>query len=413
MITEKQHIRCALIGKKLSHSFSPEIHRHLADYSYSLVELEENEIEGFLKGCDFDALNVTIPYKKTVLPYLDALSDEAKRIGAVNTVIKDKNGALIGDNTDYYGFLHTVKSSGIEAYGKKVLILGTGGASLTAKAVLHDLGAKEIVFVSRSGEINYENVYSRCADAEVIVNCTPVGMFPNNGASPISLEGFTTCTGIIDMIYNPAKTALLLDAERLGIKHINGLSMLVAQAKRACELFLGEKIDDGEINKIKSIIEEKQSNIILVGMPGCGKTTVGKRLSEATGRAFVDTDRVIREKYGSSPAEMIKCEGEAKFRAVESEIIAEYGKMSGIIIATGGGAVTRHKNKAPLRQNGNVVFINRPIGMLDTSDRPLSKDIESLYEKRLPMYRDFCDFEVENGDSAETCAKNILERLKK
>ncbi len=412
MIKGKKHLKCGLLGKKLSHSFSPEIHGELADYEYSLIELQENEVGDFLKSGDFDALNVTIPYKKTVIPFLGEISDEAKRIGSVNTVTKTQKGILRGDNTDYYGFRHTLEVSKIFVKDKKVLILGTGGASLTAKTVCEDMGAEKITFVSRNGETNYENVYEKCGDTEIIVNCTPVGMYPENGVSPIHLERFEHCEGVIDMIYNPAKTALLLEAERLGIRNVNGLPMLVSQAKRACELFLGETVDDGEIERITSIIASGARNIVLVGMPGCGKTTVGKVLSEITGRKILDTDEMIAQKHGRSPSEIIKSEGEERFREIESEAVAEAGKFSGIIISTGGGAVTRAENKDQLRQNGKIVFINRIVTSLSTFDRPLSVDLEVLYEKRLPLYRDFCDLEVTNDSSPEDCAAAILKKLK-
>ena len=412
MINGKKHLKCGLLGEHLSHSFSPQIHGELSDYNYSLIELSESEVGAFLQKGDFDALNVTIPYKKTVMPYLCEISDEAKRIGSVNTITKTKDGSLRGDNTDYYGFWHTVEKSGIAIKNKKVLILGTGGASLTARTVSKDMGAHSIAFVSRSGEINYENVYEKCGDTEVIINCTPVGMYPNNGTSPVTLERFTACEGVIDMIYNPAKTALLLGAERLGIKHINGLSMLVAQAKRACELFLGEAVDNGEVERITSLIAAQTGNIILVGMPGCGKTTVGKILSEITGREVVDTDEMITESQGRKPSEIIDSDGVEKFRRIEHTEIENAGKKSGMIISTGGGVVTRTENYAPLHQNGRIVFIHRSLDRLATDDRPLSKNIEELYKVRLPMYRAFCDIEVSNDSSPENCANEILQKLK-
>jgi len=412
MIYGKKDIKCGLIGEKLGHSFSPQIHRELADYSYSLFEMSESEVGDFLKNGDFDATNVTIPYKKTVMPFLDEISDEAKRIGSVNTVTRTASGGLRGDNTDYYGFWHTVEKSGIIIKGKKVLILGTGGASLTARTVSEDMGAESITFVSRSGEVNYDNVYLRCADTEVIINCTPVGMYPKNGMSPIILEKFKTCEGVIDMIYNPAKTKLLLDAERLGIRHINGLPMLVAQAKRACELFLGEAVDDGEIERITSLIAAQTGNIILVGMPGCGKTTVGKLLSEMTGREVIDTDEMIKATQGRSPSEIINTDGVEKFRQIEHTEVENAGKMSEKIISTGGGVVTREENYEPLHQNGRIVFIHRSIDKLATDDRPLSKNLEEMYKVRLPMYRAFCDIEVSNDSSPENCAKEILNKLK-
>lgn len=414
MITGKEKIKCGLIGEKLGHSFSPQIHRELADYSYSLFEMQESEVGEFLRSQKFDATNVTIPYKKTVMPFLDEISDEARRIGSVNTITRTEKG-LRGDNTDYYGFSYMVKKSGIEIKNKKVLILGTGGASLTANTVCADMGAESIVHVSRTGEVNYENVYSLCAEYEVIVNCTPVGMYPKNSLSPIELERFKSCLGVIDMIYNPAKTQLLLDAERLNIPFVNGLSMLVAQAKRACELFLGESIDDSEIDRITDSIASETGNVILVGMPGCGKTTVGRLLSEALGRALIDTDEMITAAFGRTPSEIINADGEEAFRKVEHVEVANAGKMSGMVISTGGGVVTRRENFDVLRQNGTVVFINRATDTLDTFDRPLSQKnkLSEMYQKRLPLYREICDFEVANDKTPEECASIIIKKLEK
>ncbi len=411
MILGKKNIRCGLIGEKLSHSFSPQIHSHLCDYSYTLFEMSENEVGSFVRSDRYDATNVTIPYKKTVMPFLDEISDEAKRIGSVNTIIRTESGKLRGENTDYFGFSYMLERSKIEVKGKKVLILGTGGASLTAKAVSSDLGAESITFVSRAGEINYENVYDKCADTEIIINCTPVGMYPKNLASPIELDRFPALCGVADMIYNPARTKLLLDAEKLGIKNTNGLSMLVAQAKRACELFLDEKIDDGEIDKICSLIESETGNIILVGMPGCGKTTVAGVLADLTGRELIDTDELIVKNEGRSIPEIFAVEGEEYFRACETRIAAEVGKMSGKIISTGGGIVTREVNLDAIRQNGIVFFIRRELGLLSRDGRPLSQgaDLEEMYKKRLPLYMSFADFTVDNCSSVQECAEAIAD----
>lgn len=415
MINGKKHIKCGLIGEKLGHSFSPQIHKELADYSYTLFEMPEHEVGSFLRSNAFDSTNVTIPYKKTVMPFLDVISDEALRIGSVNTITRLSDGGLKGDNTDYYGFMYTVKKSGIEICNKNVLILGTGGASLTARTVSADMGAKKISFVSRAGEINYENVYQACADTDVIINCTPVGMYPKNGVSPIELDRFEHCKGVLDMIYNPAKTKLLLDAERLGIKHSNGLSMLVAQAKKACELFLGEKIDDSEIDRITAQIARQTGSIILVGMPGCGKTTIGKLLADMTGRTVIDTDVMITEVNNRTPSEIILADGEESFRKIEHIEVCNAGKLSETIISTGGGVVTREENYEPLHQNGTIFFIHRAIEKLATDDRPLSQKqkLEEMYKKRLPMYRRFCDFEVSNDNTPEECALQILQKFGK
>ncbi len=411
MIFGKEKIRCGLIGEKLSHSFSPQIHRHLADYSYDLFEMSEDEVGSFLKSDRFDSTNVTIPYKKTVMPFLDEISDEARRIGSVNTITRTASGGLRGDNTDYFGFSYMIRKSGIEIEGKNVLILGTGGASLTARTVCADMGAGNITFVSRSGDVNYENVYERCADAEVIINCTPVGMYPKNLVSPICLERLERVEGVADMIYNPSRTKLLLDAERLGIKRINGLSMLVAQAKKACELFLGESIDDSEIDRITSLIENETKNIILIGMPGCGKSTVASLISEATGRELIDTDSLVVRSEGRSIPEIFATDGEDHFRRCEHSAALEAGKLSSKVIATGGGIVTRSENLDALRQNGKIFFIERDISLLSRDGRPLSQgsDLFAMYEKRLPLYEKFADARVQNSLAPEDCAREITE----
>ncbi len=415
MIFGKEKIRCGLIGEHLSHSFSPQIHRHLSDYSYTLFEMAENEVGDFLKSNKFDSTNVTIPYKKTVMPFLDEISDEARRIGSVNTITRTPYGGLRGDNTDYFGFSYMIRKGGIELCGKNVIILGTGGASLTARTVAADMGAKRISFVSRSGEINYDNVYSLCADTEIVINCTPVGMYPKNLVSPIDLERLPMLEGVADMIYNPAKTRLLLDAERLGVKYTNGLSMLVAQAKRATELFLDEVIDDSEIDRIVSLIENETMNIILVGMPGCGKSTIASLIANATGRALVDTDSLIVEAEGRSIPDIFASDGEDYFRAAEHRAAESAGKLSSSVIATGGGIITREENLDALRQNGKIFFIERDISLLSRDGRPLSigSDLYAMYEKRLPLYLKFADYRVNNSSSIDDCAREILTLFEK
>ena len=415
MITGKKDLNFGLIGGHLSHSFSPQIHACLADYSYPLFELSEDELAKFVQRDNLDGFNVTIPHKKAIMPYLDSISDEARKIGSVNTVVKCDDGKLIGHNTDYYGFSFLLNKGKIEVNNKKVLILGTGGASLTALAVCSDMGASEIVFVSRNGSVNYQNVYEKCADTQIIINCTPVGMYPNNLISPIILPKFKKCCGVVDMIYNPAKTKLLLDAMSLGINCIGGLDMLTAQAKRACELFLNVGINDSEIDKITRKISSSQSNIVLVGMPGCGKTTIAEQLSRLTGKGVLDTDQMIVDAQGRSIPSIFAEDGEDFFRACESEAIALAGKQVGKIISTGGGAVTRSVNYAPLAQNGTIVFIRRPIAQLETQGRPLSQstDLEIMYQRRLPLYRLFCDVEVTNDTTPYECAEKIIKILER
>ncbi len=415
MITNKKQFRCGLIGEKLSHSFSPQIHKELSDYSYTLFEMSEDQVGTFLQSDAFDATNVTIPYKKTVMPFLREISDEALRIGSVNTITRLKDGGLRGDNTDYYGLKYTIEKSGVVIKDKNVLILGTGGASLTARTVSADMGAQSITFVSRTGETNYENVYEKCSQAQIVINCTPVGMYPHNGISPITLAKLPQCEGVIDMIYNPARTELLLEAQKLGIPCSNGLPMLVAQAKRACELFLEESIADSEIERITALIENQMQNIILVGMPGCGKTTIGKLLAEMTGRAMLDTDEMIANASQRTPSEIIRADGEEAFRIIEHREVCNAGKMSAHIISTGGGVVTRKENYKPLHQNGRIVFIHRALDALATEDRPLSRQqkLSQMYETRLPMYREFCDLEISNDSTPESCALEILKKLGK
>ena len=301
-----------LIGEKLGHSFSPYIHGELGGYDYSLIELERGELGRFLKRGAFRGLNVTVPYKKDVIPYCAWLSPEARRIGSVNTIVND-GGLLRGYNTDYFGFVCMLRKAGIDVKGKKALVLGSGGASLTVQTALHDLGAKSVTVISRGGEDNYGNL-ERHADARLIVNTTPVGMYPKVEAAPLSLEIFPDCEAVADIIYNPSRTKLLLDAEARGIPCANGLPMLVAQAKAAAELFLGRDIPDARIDEITSVIEKRTKNIILIGMPGCGKTTVGKLLARSLGREFADTDEMIVREGGRSIPDIFASDGEAAFR---------------------------------------------------------------------------------------------------
>lgn len=401
-----------LLGRTLRHSYSPQIHALLGDYEYRLFEVEPQDLEAFLKKREFGGINVTIPYKKDVLPYLSGISDNAKRIGAVNTIIVKEDGGLYGDNTDYDGFLRLVQKSGFQVKGKKALVLGTGGASLPISAVLSDLGAREVVFISRSGENNYQNL-SRHADADFIVNTTPVGMYPNNLKAPLSLSEFPNLSGVLDIVYNPQKTKLILDAERLGIPAHSGLLMLVAQGKRAAELFLGHDIPDSETDRIFKKLSTEMQNIVLVGMPGCGKTTVGKALAEQLNRPFFDADEEILKRTGKSAEAWIEACGEAVFRQKETEVLESLCKQSGTVIATGGGAVTVPENADILRQNSIVFFLNRDVSTLPVEGRPLSKAtaLSEMYEVRLPLYRGVCDYEIAADDGVDAVVRRILEDL--
>ena len=406
-----------LIGFPLGHSFSPQIHALLGDYEYKLYPMSEDQVAHFLENCPLEALNVTIPYKEKVIPSLARISDEAKRIGSVNTIVKQPNGELWGYNTDYFGFSALINYYGLSPKDKKALILGSGGSSKTAKAVLTDMGAREVVVISRGGENNYNNLHLH-KDAELIVNTTPLGMYPKNGIAAVNLRDFPNCTGVADLVYNPGKTALLLQAEELGITCGYGLSMLVAQAIRAAEFFFDITYPEDTLPRVLSEVAAKMRNIILVGMPGCGKSTVGKKIAAVLGREFLDSDEEIKKETGKSPAEWITEEGEAKFREIESKVLENLGKQSGKVIATGGGAVTVPANKNLLRQNGSVFFINRDLNLLATKGRPLSGGIEvrqALYEKRLPAYRDFCDEEITSRRdlTIEKTAEMIIGKFKK
>lgn len=401
-----------LLGEHLSHSFSPQIHARLGDYDYKLFEVAPDDLGAFLQAKNFNGLNVTIPYKKTVIPYLAGLSENAQRIGAVNTIVKHADGTLWGDNTDYDGFLYMVRRSSAAVKGKKAIVLGTGGASAPVAAVLSDLGAREVIKISRSGENNYENI-ARHYDADILVNTTPVGMYPKNGKAPLSLEGFRKLSCVLDIIYNPHKTALTLDAERRGIPAFTGLLMLVAQAKRAAELFLGTDIPDARTDEILAELEREMQNLVLVGMPGCGKTTVGKALSKALSRPFCDADAEIERRAGKNIPAIFEAEGEAGFRARETAVLAELCKQSGAVIATGGGAVTISENIDILRQNSIVLFLNRDPSALPTDGRPVSQrdGVQAIYQRRLPLYRAVCDYEIDANDAIETVVQRISEAI--
>lgn len=405
-------LRCGLLGRTLGHSYSPAIHAQLAAYSYRLYEKEPEELDSFLRSGEFDGLNVTIPYKKSVIPYCAELSDTARAIGAVNTIVRRLDGTLWGDNTDAYGFSMLVQSSGADVRGKKVLVFGSGGASATAQYVLRQMGAREIVVISRHGENNYENL-DRHTDAEIAVNTTPVGMYPNTGASPVDLSRFPKLEAALDVVYNPARTEFLLQAEKRGLKRENGLLMLAAQAKKSCEDFLGESVADERIGEITKTLAAQMQNVILIGMPGSGKTTVGTGVAAQLGRAFLDADTVLEQKAGMSIPEIFRREGEEGFRRRETEVLAELGKRSGLVIATGGGCVTRPENYPLLHQNGTIFCLTRDLSRLPISGRPVSQALgpEEIYHRRKPLYESFADVMVDNNRTAEDAVRQILEVL--
>lgn len=400
-----------LLGRKLSHSFSPKIHKMLGSYEYKLYENEPENVGNFLENCELSGMNVTIPYKKDVIPYCVSLSETAKKLGSVNTLVKKSDG-WHGYNTDYYGFTYMTKKSGINPKGKKAIVLGSGGASLTVVQALWNMGAKEVIVISRAGEDNYENLQKHF-DAEIIVNTTPVGMYPNNLQCVIDLKNFKSCKGVLDLIYNPSKTKLLIDADNLNIPNINGLSMLVAQAKKSSELFFSKEIPDSVIDYITDKLNNQSLNIVLIGMPGCGKSTTGKVLSELLGREFIDCDEEIVKYKNMSIPEIFEKEGEEAFRKAEHEVIKNVSKKSGCIIATGGGCVTREENYNYLHQNGKIFWIKRDISALPTNGRPLSKinSLSQMYEKRKPMYEKFSDFIIEGHNDQREAAEKIKEKM--
>jgi len=404
-------MKCGLLGRKLGHSYSPQIHSYLGDYAYTLFEQEPDQIGAFLKNGDFTGLNVTIPYKKDVIPYCTELSPQAKRMGAVNTIVRRSDGILVGHNTDCFGFTSMLQRSGLSVSGKKVLVLGSGGASNTAVAVLNQMGA-QVVIISRQGENNYTNL-DRHSDAAVIVNATPLGMYPQVGVSPVNLNQFPRLEGVLDMIYNPCRTRLLMDAEERGIVAENGLWMLVAQAKESAEWFTGARISDELIETIYRKLRQQMENIILIGMPGSGKSAVGKLLADQIGRIFVDADLKIAEKAGMSIPEIFKLQGEAGFRKWETDTLWDLGMQSGLVIATGGGCVTRPENYPILHQNGTIFCLTRDLDKLPTEGRPLSQKgkLEEMYAIRSPLYQQFADHIIDNNGTPEDTAETILNLL--
>lgn len=400
-------MQCGLLGEKLGHSYSPQIHVLLGNYSYELYEKKPHQLEDFLRSGQFHGLNVTIPYKKAVIPYCDHLSHEAQKLGAVNTIVKSADGKLTGHNTDYFGFQYMLQKSRLNVSGKKALILGSGGAAVTVFSVLQEAGALPVI-ISRHGKDNYENL-NQHQDAAVIVNATPVGMYPNTGSCPIDINNFPSLEGALDLIYNPARTQLLLNAEKKGLIAVNGLWMLVAQAKKSAELFTGRTLSNSLIDNIYNTLCYKMQNTILIGMPGCGKTTIGKCLATMRDKEFVDADIYIEQLAGKTIQEIFRQDGESAFRQLETRTLEELGKRSGLVIATGGGCVTRKENYPLLHQNGYIVWIKRDLDLLPTDGRPLSQSnsLETMYRYRRPLYESFADHIVVNDTTPEKVAELV------
>ena len=439
---------CGLLGRKLGHSYSPQIHGLLGDYEYRLFEKEPNELDAFLRAGNWNGLNVTIPYKKDALRYCSQLSEAAEMIGSVNTLVRLPDGGIYGDNTDAFGFECLLKRNGVDPAGKKALILGNGGACASVRYVLEKLGAR-VVVISRKGPDNYENL-DRHRDAALIVNATPLGMYPENGRQAVDLASFPEAEAVLDLIYNPARTALMLQAERMGILTDNGSYMLVAQAYASSIQFVHAAVA-GEMNvreaasvstdrgtaaegctdvadetshitndavhrdeiirRIYHQLSFEMQNIILIGMPGCGKTEVAKHLGRLTGREVLDLDDVFAATFSITPGECILQQGEEAFRRMESEVIADVGKRSGKIIPTGGGCVTVSGNYPLLHQNGRIVWVRRDLDLLAREGRPLSvkNGVEALYLERKPLYEAVADIAVDNDCTPEETAQKILQ----
>ncbi|MBP3580285.1 MAG: shikimate dehydrogenase [Clostridia bacterium] len=405
-------IQYGLCGRTLKHSYSKIIHELLGNEQYNLYSLEKDEFYELMESKGFKALNVTIPYKTDAYNLCDVVSEEAKNIGSVNTVV-NKDGKLYGYNTDYAGFVYMLKRAKIDIKGKKVLIFGSGGTSLTARAVCKAEGARQCIVVSRKGQVNYDNVYLH-SDAEIIINTTPVGMYPDNGRKIIELSKFPDLTGVVDVIYNPLKTALVLEAQKRGLPCTTGLSMLVAQAVRAHEYFFDVKIEDCVIEDVLVKCMKKILNVVFVGMPGCGKTSVGKEYARITGRSFLDTD-VFVEQCGMSIPEIFEKYSEEYFRDKETQAIEMLCALSEKVIATGGGAVKREKNIELIKQNGIVVYLKRELEKLSTDCRPLSAGgydkILELYEQRHEIYENAADIIIETHEDVAECAQRLYRMI--
>ena len=414
-------MKYGLIGEKLEHSFSKQIQTRIAelqnvkDYQYDFVELDKEQFVEFMKKKDFKGINVTLPYKKAVIPYIDVLDESAEKMGAVNTIV-NRDGKLYGYNTDFGGFLYMVKAHNVHMEGKKVLLIGNGGASAAVQAVCKHEKAKDIIVVSRSannGAISYDEMYTSHLDADIVVNTSPVGMYPNIANSPIDVSWFHKLECVLDVVYNPILTRLCFEAQELDIKRVIGLEMLIAQAKYSFEYFEDMKFDDSIIDEIKKEMLKDRCNIVLIGMPSAGKTTIGKMLQDKLGKTFVDLDDMIIEKAGKTIPEIFQESGETGFRAIETEVAIEASKMNNMIIATGGGAIKHKVNMDFLRLNGITIYIDRDVDKLISSDpnRPLSSSkqaLQQMHKERQPLYQKYAAYVADNNTDIEKTVDDIV-----
>lgn len=407
-VFKERYMKYYLIGENLIHSFSKDIHSRLG-LDYSLLNLSEGDIQSFLEKKEFAGLNVTIPYKTTVMKYLNEIDEGAKLIGAVNT-IKNKDGKLIGYNTDYLGFEYMVNRIGYSVKRKKVIVLGSGGASKAVVYALKEMGVKDITIISRNGKYNYNNVYL-IKDVNVIVNTTPVGMYPNVDGSLLDISNFPKLECVLDCIYNPLMTPILLEAKKLGLKYSDGLSMLVAQAIYAEKIWFDKERIDIE-DSLKHVFFKK-ANIVLSGMPSSGKSTIGKMLAKRLNRKWIDIDEAIKERTSYSPSEIITGSGEKIFRDIESRVIDMVSKESSLVISLGGGSILRNENIDMIKRNGILIYINRDLDKLICDDRPLSMrdGVEKLYKERKDIYERTCDFMVYNNGNLEEVLSEIERKL--
>jgi shikimate dehydrogenase len=412
-------MKYGLIGEHLGHSFSKEIHEKIGDYVYEICEIEPQNLENFIKSRDFSAINVTIPYKQAVIPFLDEIDEHAKKIGAVNTIV-NKNGKLHGYNTDYFGMRSLILKTGVSLKDKKVAILGTGGTSKTAYAVVSDMGAKSVIFVSyreKQGAITYEKLYDNHQDTDVIINTSPVGMYPKNEECPLNIDKLPKLSLVLDAIYNPLKTNLVLNARKKNISARGGLYMLVSQAIRAYELFTDKKAPSDLTEKIYNELITQKSNIALIGMPSSGKSTVGKLLASKVGKQFIDTDEEIVKREGMEISEIFQKHGESYFRELEAKTVGEVSKFNGFVIATGGGAILKEENVRALKQNGRIYFLDRDIDLLmPTSSRPTASSkeaIEKRYNERYEIYKKSADASISANGAVSEVVDLILKEFYK